>query len=127
MTNTQPINLPLEGKAVLIVEDDYFQADDARAAMEAAGAKVIGPFPDSLRGLKALREDRPDCALLDINLGAGAMFDMAEAATALGVPFVFMTGYDGKQIALPFTHIERLQKPANEKAIVAALLRACRV
>jgi len=116
----------LHGKTILIVEDDFFQADDARAALEAAGGKVIGPFPDSMQGVAALQQDRPDCALLDINLGASSSFEVARVATELNVPFVFMTGYDAKNIAPEFRHIDRLQKPVTGKELVAAVVKACR-
>lgn len=116
----------LRGKTILIVEDDFFQADDARAALEAAGGKVVGPFPDSMHSVAALEDDRPDCALLDINLGASNSLEVARIATKFGVPFVFMTGYDAKNIAPEFQHVERLQKPVTGKDLVAAVVRACR-
>ena len=42
---TQSIQvLPLRGARVLVVEDEYYIADDLRRALEAAGAEVVGPF-----------------------------------------------------------------------------------
>jgi hypothetical protein len=33
----------LKGRRVLIVEDDYFMADELRAEFQQAGAEVVGP------------------------------------------------------------------------------------
>jgi len=116
---------PLDGKLILIVEDDYFQADDARRALEAAGAKILGPFADETGGIVALNNGSPDCAVLDINLGLGPSLEIARNASVLGVPIVFMTGYDEMQIAPEFMNVERLQKPVNARALVAAVAKLC--
>jgi DNA-binding response OmpR family regulator len=116
---------PLDGKLILIVEDDYFQADDARRALEAAGAKVLGPFADEIGGIGALHNGSPHCAVLDINLGLGPSLEIARNAAVLGVPIVFMTGYDEKQITPEFMNVERLQKPVIARALVAAVAKVC--
>ena len=41
----------LRGLRVLIVEDNYFQADDARLILEQAAATVVGPFPGAARAI----------------------------------------------------------------------------
>jgi DNA-binding response OmpR family regulator len=115
----------LAGKLILIVEDDYFQADDARRALEAAGAGVLGPFADEIAGLEALHNGSPHCAVLDINLGSGPSFKIARDASVLGTPIVFMTGYDEPQIAPEFTNVEWLRKPVNARTIVAAVAKVC--
>lgn len=116
---------PLDGKLILIVEDDYFQADDARRALEAAGARVLGPFADEVGGTGALHDGSPHCAVLDINLGLGSSLGIARRASVLGVPIVFITGYDEKQIPPEFVNVERLQKPVNARALVAAVAKVC--
>jgi len=120
-----PKERPLDGKLILVVEDDYFQADDARRALEAAGAKVLGPFADEIEGIGALHNGSPHCAVLDINLGRGPSLEIARNAAVRGVPVVFMTGYDEKQITPEFMNVERLQKPVDARALVAAVAKVC--
>ena len=116
---------PLNGKLILVVEDVYLQADDARRVLEAAGAEVLGLFADETGGMEALHNGAPHCAVLDINLGFGPSFKIAREASLLGVPIVFMTGYDEQQIAPEFMNVERLQKPVNARALVAAVAKVC--
>ncbi|HET9444964.1 MAG TPA: hypothetical protein VFO35_01815, partial [Steroidobacteraceae bacterium] len=61
-------NRPLQGLSVLVVEDDYFIAIEMCSALRAAGADVIGPARDLATGLAAIRNERVDCGVLDINL-----------------------------------------------------------
>ncbi|MBB3564568.1 DNA-binding response OmpR family regulator [Rhizobium sp. BK512] len=56
----------LNGKRVLIVEDDYFIADETRRALESAGAIVIGPASSVESALALIDSTTPDGAILDI-------------------------------------------------------------
>lgn len=113
----------LSGHRVLVVEDDFYLATDATRALEGAGAEVIGPYPDEVSARAKIDEQHPDAVLLDINLGAGPSFKLAELLTDRGIPFVFTTGYDPEAIPAEFDHIERLQKPMPLRQIVAAIAR----
>jgi DNA-binding NtrC family response regulator len=113
----------LSGLHVLVVEDDFYLATDAARALEGAGAEVIGPCPDEASARAAIEEQRPGAALLDINLGAGPSFKLAEVLKDLSIPFVFTTGYDTEAIPAEFDHIERLQKPIALRQIVGAIAR----
>ena len=110
----------LQGKSILVVEDEYFLAADTARSLEDAGAHVLGPCADKDEALRILAEDPPSAALLDINLGDGADFAVAEALATRGIPFVFMTGYDLELIPPQFATIPRLQKPTRLRQIVDA-------
>jgi CheY-like chemotaxis protein len=71
---------PLVGCKILIVEDDYFIADDFAAILEAAGAWIVGPagtLSDAM-GLME-RTERLDGAILDINLHGEMAYTLADA------------------------------------------------
>lgn len=114
----------LSGYRIVILEDDYYQAQDCRELFERAGAKVIASsatFPD-LPGL--LEHGRIDAVLIDINLGHGLSFDFARELKAQGIPFVFLTGYDAGMLPEDLAGSAYLTKPADPARIMAALARA---
>lgn len=113
----------LDGMSVLLVEDEYLQARAMQAALERQGARVVGPYGNATAAIDALKQDRPDCAVVDINLGDGPHFDLATIVRDMDVPFIFLTGYDPEVITLEFADIERLQKPVVQADLVAALSR----
>lgn len=113
----------LAGLRILIIEDDYFLASDEQRLLQAAGAQVIGPFADAEQAAGAALEGEIDCALVDINLGAGLCFSAARTLREKAIPFLFTTGYDAASIPDEFSDIERIEKPVNEQALLAALSR----
>jgi FixJ family two-component response regulator len=115
----------LDGLSVLILEDDYYQADDARIALENAGAHVLGPFPRAAEALTKARHAPPDCALVDANLGNGPSFEPAEELAGMGLPVVFVTGYDQTVIPKSLAHLPCLQKPVQRQSLVDAVGLAC--
>jgi len=114
----------LSGRSILVVEDDFYLASDTERALRAAGAEVVGPVPRATLALAALAGGDLDAAVVDINLGEGPSFAVAEALKRAGVPFVFVTGYDEAQIPEALSDIETIQKPADTRKISEALLRA---
>ena len=111
----------LHGHSVLVIEDDFYLASDAARALRGAGAEVLGPCPTEEAARAALEVQRPSAAVVDINLGRGPSFKLAEALKDRGIPFVFTTGYDAEVIPAEFGAIERLQKPVQLRRIVAAV------
>ena len=111
----------LAGRRVLVVEDEYFLADELRQALADAGATVVGPVPSVEGALDLLRnEAHPDAAVLDVNLGGEVGFPVADALADRGVPFLFTSGYDGATAPTRHTAVRWLEKPVE----VAATLRA---
>jgi hypothetical protein len=63
--------------------------------------------------------------LVDISLGLGPSFKLAETLKDQGIPFVFVTGYDQTVIPEEFNDIERLEKPIQLWRIVQGDLKPC--
>lgn len=120
-----PHATPLDGLSVLVLEDDFYLAEDARYALESAGASVVGPFSSLLQALVEAERRKADCALVDVNLGAGPSFEPAERLLKLGVPVIFVTGYDHGVIPEALSKLPCLQKPVEGHKIVAAVEKAC--
>ena len=54
---------------VIIVDDHPFFRDGLSAALQTASdIDIIGEYDDGARGLKAIRQNKPDLVLLDVNL-----------------------------------------------------------
>lgn len=117
----------LQGSTVLVVEDDFYLADDARDALERAGAHVLGPAADIGEALQLLRDAVPDCAVTDVNLGGQPSFDLARMMIDRGIPMLFATGYDAAAIPSEFAAIPRLQKPLDLRKLVATVAELRRV
>jgi DNA-binding response OmpR family regulator len=113
----------LTGRRVLVAEDEFFIADDLKAALAKAGADVIGPAPTVDEALRLLSGQNVDFAVLDINLEGEKVFTLADTLAGRGVPFVFATGYDLAVVPERFCKIRRWQKPFNATALVASLPR----
>src|SRR5579871_1370633 len=80
---------------VLVVEDEYFIANDIVRALDRCGAEVIGPTGDPERALKLVGSSgRISAAILDICLGGAEVYALARELKARGIPFTFATGYD---------------------------------
>ncbi len=54
---------------------------------------MIGPAPDLDAALELLKAERPDAAILDVDLGRGWVTPMAEVLHTMSVPFFLASGY----------------------------------
>ena len=112
----------MTGRRVLIVEDEYFIADEMRQDFEEAGAKVLGPVPTVEAALSLLgRTPALDGAVLDIKLRGEMGYPIADALIERGVPFVFSTGYDAANIPAKYGSVARCEKPVEAQKVGHAL------
>ena len=119
------VSQPLSGISVLVLEDDYFLAEDSQRALKDAGARVLGPYRDFEETLAALQEgDCPNCALVDVNLGYGPTFEPARALRSAGVAILLVTGYDTAIIPVDLKDAPCLQKPVEPRRLVSAVASA---
>lgn len=107
------------------MEDEYLQAREACEFLERAGARVVGPTGHADEVAAILATEKPDAAVVDINLGNGLSFEVAKSLGSLGVPFMFLTGYDGSSIPDAMRVVPRAEKPANEDYVIELLDRLC--
>ncbi len=112
----------LTNRRVLVVEDEYFIADDMARALKKLGAEVVGPVPTKDKALALVSSDqRIDAAVLDINLKGETVFPVADALKQQGVPFVFATGYDQRSVPPAYDGVPRWEKPFDPQELVKAL------
>jgi len=111
----------LQSHRILVVEDEYFIADDLSRALQRCGAKVIGPVPDLATGLELAQREELDGAVLDVNLGGDMSYPIADALDARGVPFLFTTGYDDWALSSDYRDVHRIEKPFDINVVLTAL------
>ena len=107
---------------VLIVEDDPIIALDFEDTIIGFGVKTVRTAASVAKALGMIAARRPDFALLDVGLISEKTFAVAERLDALGIPYVFVTGY-GADARLPAAFVDkpRLPKPYSTAALEAAL------
>lgn len=114
--------MPLNGRRILIVEDEYLIAEDLAALLREAHAEVIGPAASLPKAVRLAGEtERIDAAVLDINLRGVDVFPLAEDLRSRGVPIMFMTGYGQNNIPDEFASINRCEKPTGVSSVVEEL------
>jgi DNA-binding response OmpR family regulator len=116
---------PLAGLRVLVVEDDYFIADEICTTLRNGGAEVLGPSPDLQHGLDMVKRERLDCAVLDINLHGDLAFSLASELRKRGTPSIFATGYDQSVLPGAFSDSVRLEKPIDLNQLLRAVQSVC--
>ena len=112
----------MAGRRVLIVEDDYHAAEDLSAIVREWQGVVVGPVPTVGEALALVDSgEKVDAAILDINLGGEKVFPVAEALKAIGIPIIFVTGYDNWMIPQEYEDTPVLRKPAEADNVVHLL------
>ena len=118
---TPPQAGDLEGKRVLLAEDETLLALEFQRMLEALGCAVLGPA-GSLRQAQALSEQGIDAAILDINLRGEPSFPLADRLRTLGVPCIFVSGYG--ELPRGREGCELLRKPVSADELATSLRRA---
>ncbi|MGB7102629.1 MAG: response regulator [Xanthobacteraceae bacterium] len=105
------------GRRVLVVEDEALVAMMIQEFLTEYGHSVVGPISRAAEALVAAKATDYDAAILDINLGDGMAYPVADILSARGVPFVFITGYEADTVDGRFSHVPVLQKPIERQAL----------
>lgn len=113
---------------ILVVEDEMFIALDLAATLEDEGYRVLGPAATVADALDLLGEQRPNAALLDVNLRGEMVTPVARLLRQMGVPFVLASAYartelpdDEALTGAPY--LGKPAPPAQLLAMVGELLR----
>ena len=112
----------MHGSRLLVLEDDYFIAEDIVERLKAQGADVVGPAGTVEDALDLIDEtDQLDGALVDLNLHGEMAFPVADALRERRVPLVFVTGYDQATIPPAYADIIRCEKAIDPVKVAKAL------
>lgn len=116
------VSASLAGRRVLVIEDEYFIADDMARALASLDAEVIGPIGEIKEAQQLLDAGtRIDGAVLDINIRSEMIFPLARTLRSRNVPFLFTTGYDRGSLGPEFDDVAVWEKPIDIPALVRSL------
>lgn len=110
------------GRRLLVVEDDYFWADELSGGLRRAGAAVLGPVGTVEAALSLLGDGpEPEAAVIDLNLRGERADPVVDRLLGRGVPVLLVTGYDGAALSEAYAALPRVEKPVVVASVLAAL------
>jgi CheY-like chemotaxis protein len=113
----------ISGLRVLVVEDEALVAMALEDTLEELGCEVVGIASRIDTAKTAIRARDFDCAILDINVHGEPIYPVAASLDEQHVPFVFLTGYDTKEVMQAYRDRPVLHKPLEPWALREALVR----
>jgi PAS domain S-box-containing protein len=106
---------------LLLVEDEALVGMMMRDLLSDMGFFVAGPFCSIAEAMPVARSHEFDGAVLDLNLRGEFVYPLAERLQKVGVPFIFVTGYDQESVDPQFADVPMLQKPIAREALEEVL------
>ncbi|TDH58815.1 response regulator [Dankookia rubra] len=115
----------LQGRRVLVVEDDALICMLMEDGLINAGAEVVGPACSVEEALGLLAKEAADsglnAAVLDIGLDGEMVLPVADRLAYLGVPFIFATGYPEDHNRGLHTTAPTLEKPFDGNTLAGVV------
>ena len=110
---------------ILVAEDEPLIALDLCDTVETAGYAVEGPFRDISSAMLSFQKQKPDLAILDVQLSDGNVFPLAEQLMAEDVPVIFHSGnYASSEVSDRFPKACSLSKPCPPAHIIDSVNEA---
>ncbi len=111
----------LQGRRILIIEDEPLVAMELEASLTAAGCEVAGLAGTLAEARSLVAQADFDAALLDVNLAGRPVDEIAAALTQKNRPFAFVTGYGREALPRAFQDAIMLHKPFSREQLLAAV------
>jgi DNA-binding NtrC family response regulator len=115
------MNRPLEGVRVLILEDEFFLADDLARALAHAGAEPVGPVATVDEAERLVKDDRVDAAIVDLNLRGQMASAFVERLASSKLPCLIVSGYGEDALPEPDSTVRTLEKPVDPETVLKSL------
>ena len=114
---------PLGGISAIVVEDNWSIATGLRDMLASAGCRVIGMAGNEQSALELASSGQFDVAILDVQLGATDVRNVAATVRELEKAIVYVSGFSNLEL-LPanLRQYTRLNKPVDEVELVEAVL-----
>jgi DNA-binding NtrC family response regulator len=112
----------LNGKRVLVVDDDFILLKELESILIGAGAEIAGLCQSVKDALNIIDEDDLAAAVLDVRLEHETVEPVARELSRRGVPFVFYTAHaETEPIRSEWPECKIINKPAQHRTILEAV------
>jgi DNA-binding NtrC family response regulator len=111
----------IHGAKVLVVEDEYFLADDLANALRSADAEPIGPVATLNRAKRCLARGGIDAAIIDMNLRGEIAGELADRIAKDRIPCIIVSGYSADAHSARIAALPWLEKPVDARLVIEAL------
>jgi CheY-like chemotaxis protein len=108
----------LSGRRVLVVEDEMLVLMNIEDMLADLGCESVTAAATVDQAMALIEAQVFDAAMLDMNLNGTKSFPIADKLAALGVPFVFSTGYNAQDMRVGYRDRALLKKPIRYQELV---------
>jgi DNA-binding NtrC family response regulator len=112
----------LKGVRVLIVEDAWHVAKALKSMLEQIGMHVVGPTATTTQARGLAAAQRPELAIVDINLKQETSHGLIAELHEQGVLIIVITGYAASQVSKDSV-ATILQKPFSDSELITTMNR----
>ncbi len=111
----------LQGKRVMIVEDESLVALMIEDILLEQECEILGPYTNLADALTAAHGETMDVALLDVNLRGVKIYPVARALSDRGVPFLLLSGYGADAVPADEPSWRACAKPFTPEDLIRML------
>lgn len=112
----------LQGKRVLIVEDEMLIAIEIESSLTQYGCHIVGPAQSIEIAESLINSTQVDVAILDVNLNGQLVAPVIENLRTKNISFLLLTGYDIPNLPLSIENYHVVQKPFTSDSLINSLL-----
>lgn len=108
---------------ILVAENELIAGFDLCDTVEEAGFEVEGPHSGISSAMQAFQKEKPDLAILDVQLDDGEVYSLARKLTEENVPIIFHSaGRDTREdVEAHFPAATTLSKPCPPAQVLEAV------
>lgn len=109
---------------ILVAEDEFVTAFDLCDTFEEAGYEVEGPHAGICSAMLACQKEKPDLAILDIELADGLTYDLAQKLIDENVPVILHSERaEAGELAARFPRAITVTKPCPPAELLNVVSR----
>jgi CheY-like chemotaxis protein len=113
----------LSGRRILVVEDEMLVLMSIEDMLADLGCESVAAAATVDQAVALIDAKVFNAAMLDMNLNGIKSFPVADKLDALGVPFIFATGYSAQDMREGYRDRPLLNKPIRYEALVEVFTR----